>query len=100
MSATHTIEITDTETNLSSGDINLSPASLSFASPADWKIAKTTLRGGLQEGIDLVRIDNGTIQLAVLPTRGMSIWHARLGDLRLGWDSPVKDPVHPAYMNL
>lgn len=100
MSASHTIELTDTETNLSSGDINLSPDSLAFATPTGWKLSKVTLRGGLQEGIDLVEIDNGSLQLAVLPTRGMSIWKARLGDLRLGWDSPVKDPVHPAYMNL
>jgi hypothetical protein len=66
----------------------------------NWSIRKYTLRGGLQEGVEVVEIDNGKLSFAVLPTRGMGIWKAKSGDLRLGWDSPVKDPVHPAFVRL
>lgn len=66
----------------------------------DWSIRKDTLRGGVQEGIDIVEINNGSLCIAVLPTRGMGIWKARSGSLALGWNSPVKDPVHPAYVDL
>jgi len=30
----------------------------------------------------------------------MGIWKGQCGDVSLGWDSPVKDPVHPAFVNL
>src|SRR5262249_22985647 len=36
----------------------------------------------------------------VVPTRGMGLLSAQLGDVRLGWDSPVKDVVHPKHVNL
>jgi hypothetical protein len=39
-----------------------------------------------------------TIRLC--PTRGMGIVDVATGDLRLGWDSPVKEIVHPMYIDL
>jgi hypothetical protein len=70
------------------------------ASPTQWSIKKQTLRGGKQEGVDVITIDNGKMQIAVCPTRGMGILWAKLGDVRLGWDSPVRETVHPQYVNL
>ncbi len=76
-------------------------------SPADvdgeaqgYAVTKRTLRGGLRDGVDVIEIDNGLMRLVVVPTRGMGIWHARAGDLNLGWRSPVKGPVHPAFVRL
>jgi hypothetical protein len=65
-----------------------------------WKIEKTVLHGGRQEGVDRIRVENGALSFDVIPTRGMSLWEARCGDLRLGWDSPVKEVVHPQHVNL
>mgnify|MGYP005844102331 CR=1 FL=1 len=65
-----------------------------------WQVRKITLRGGTQEGVDLVEIENGKLSFSVLPTRGMSILEGSSEGVRLGWDSPVKDPVHPASINL
>jgi hypothetical protein len=67
---------------------------------ADWSVQSYTLRGGLQDGVQVVEIDNGKLHFAVLPTRGMGIWKGEFGDISLGWDSPVKDPVNPAFINL
>src|SRR5581483_10273989 len=39
-------------------------------------------------------------QITLIPTRGLGILDVRQGGLRLGWDSPVKEVVHPASMNL
>jgi len=36
----------------------------------------------------------------VVPPRGLHLWAAKVGDLRLGWDSPVKEIVHPQFVNL
>jgi hypothetical protein len=66
---------------------------------ADWSVKSYTLRGGLQEGVQVVEVNNGTLSYAILPTRGMGIWKGQCGDVRLAWDSPVKDPVHPAFIN-
>lgn len=65
-----------------------------------WSIAKRTLRGGKQEGVELITVDNGVLQIDLVPTRGMSIFEVRYGEQRLGWDSPVEGLVHPAYVDL
>ena len=63
-------------------------------------IVKSVLHGGKQEGVDIVTIDNGRMTIVVIPTRGMSILGVTMGRLRLGWDSPVREVVHPAHINL
>ncbi len=65
-----------------------------------WSIHKHELRGGQQEGVDVIRVNNGAIEFTVIPTRGMSILEVKSGDLRLGWDSPVKEVVHPKFIHL
>ncbi len=62
--------------------------------------ALRTLRGGRREGVDLVEIDNGRFRFAVVPTRGMGLWRGWLGETEIGWQSPVKGPVHPGYVPL
>ncbi len=65
-----------------------------------WAIRRTTLRGGKQEGVDCVALDNGRLRLVILPTRGFGVLRVEAGDIRLGWDSPVKEPVHPLHVAL
>ena len=72
----------------------------SYKGDARWSINKRTLHGGKQEGVDLIEVDNGRLQFRVIPTRGMSVLDVTLGDVRLGWNSPVKEIVHPSHINL
>ena len=65
-----------------------------------WSVRKLTLHGGKQEGVEVILVDNGKLSFTVVPTRGMSVLEAKLGDVRLGWNSPVKEIVHPHHMNL
>ena len=65
---------------------------------AGWSVAKRALHGGLREGVDVIEVDNGTLKFVVIPTRGMGLWNAALGGLRIGWMSPVKGPVHPGFV--
>ncbi len=66
-----------------------------------WSVAKRTLRGGLQDGVELIEVDTGQMRLSILPTRGMGIWRAELPDgSLLGWQSPVRGPVHPKFVPL
>lgn len=63
-------------------------------------VTKSVLHGGKQEGVDVITLDNGQMTVVVVPTRGMSILGVTMGEVRLGWDSPVREVVHPAMMNL
>jgi len=65
-----------------------------------YSVVKRTLRGGRSDGVDLVEIDNGAFRFVVIPTRGMGVWRAALGELSLSWNSPVPGPVHPGLVRL
>jgi len=65
-----------------------------------WHVELRRMRGGVSDGIDVVTLNNGALEIDVLPTRGMGIWKGECNGLRLGWDSPVALPVHPAFVNL
>jgi hypothetical protein len=71
-----------------------------FKSAAPWSVQKYTLRGGKQEGVDVIVVNNGKLSFVVAPTRGMGVAKVEMGDIRLGWDSPVKEIVHPQFINL
>lgn len=57
-------------------------------------------RNGLSNGVDEIEIANGSFRVSVLPTRGMSVWKAWSGDNEIGWRSPVRGPVHPAFVDV
>ncbi|HEY5742365.1 MAG TPA: aldose 1-epimerase family protein [Terrimicrobiaceae bacterium] len=65
-----------------------------------WSIRKTTLHGGKQEGVETIVVDNGRLKFTVCPTRGMGVLSVLMGDVFLGWNSPVKEVVHPSLINL
>jgi hypothetical protein len=94
--AEHCWTLIDQHANENS-DVELSSA-LCGSSAGRWRVVKRRLHGGLSEGVDLVEIDNGRMKFAVLPTRGMGIWKVWSGGRSLGWDSPVRGPVHPAFV--
>jgi hypothetical protein len=69
--------------------------------PVPWSVRKFRYFGGKQEQIDVVWVDNGKLQIGVVTTRGMGILSVLMDEKRvLGWDSPVKDIVHPSLINL
>jgi Domain of unknown function (DUF4432) len=88
-------------------DAMLSPNQRSYPSSkgapnskVPWTVKMVTLHGGKQEGVELVFLDNGAMTITVIPTRGMGILSVQAGDVRLGWDSPVVEVVHPNFVNL
>jgi hypothetical protein len=65
-----------------------------------WSVTKRVLAGGRQEGVEVIEVDNGLMKFTVVPTRGFHVWTGNVGELRLGWDSPVTEIVHPQFVNL
>ena len=50
--------------------------------------------------VDVILVDNGKLKFSVCPTRGMGVLSVAMGDVFLGWSSPVKEVVHPNLINL
>ena len=65
-----------------------------------WSVRKIALRGGKQDGVDLIIVDNGKLKFTVIPTRGLGVLSVSIGDVTLGWKSPVQEVVHPRHINL
>lgn len=57
-------------------------------------------RGGVSEGVEIVRLANDSMHVDILPTRGMSVWRMQANKIRYQWQSPVVGPVHPSHVHL
>jgi hypothetical protein len=91
--------ITDAANGVSIKEWTFSPREIGDSS-GNWSVWKTTLSGGRQEGTEVIYVDNGLLRFSVVPSRGLNIWEAQAGNIRLGWDSPVREMVHPQFVNL
>src|ERR1700761_8770324 len=91
--------LTDTSANLSTAQWKVTSAEWAKGGPA-WRVELKTLHGGRQEGVQVIEVDNGAMTFTVVPTRGFEVWQAHAGALRLGWDSPVHQIIHPSYIRL
>ncbi|MGE7958103.1 aldose 1-epimerase family protein [Pseudomonas sp. NPDC089530] len=88
------------DTDKAAQDFHITSAQLGAKTAKPFSVSLRTLHGGRQEGVSIVDIDNGAMKLSVVPTRGMNVLQASVGDVRLGWDSPVKEVVNPAFIEL
>jgi len=91
--------LTDVENDVFVESLSVGPAEVG-GSARGYAVAKRTLRGGLRDGVDVIEVHNGLLRFVVVPTRGMNLWRADLGELQLGWRSPVAGPVHPKFVRL
>ena len=88
------------ETRMENDGIIVSSADFPGRDSGNWSVNRETLHGGLQEGVELIHIDNGRLKFSVIPTRGMSVFRVECGECSLGWNSPVKQIVHPQFVDL
>ena len=92
--------LTSVVQNIDVGDWQITGRETGVATEVPWSVRRQRLHGGKQDGVDLIVIDNGQMTVTLVPTRGMGILQVVSGGLRLGWDSPVLQVVHPKYVNL
>ncbi|MEM7369124.1 MAG: aldose 1-epimerase family protein [Bacteroidota bacterium] len=97
---THQTTLTSVKENIHLDEWSASHTDLPLDTDAQWSIKKHTLHGGKQEGVDMIELDNGAMRITIIPTRGMSIYDVSYGGLRLGWNSPVKEIVHPQFIDM
>lgn len=97
--ATKTWTLTDVDNNKYVEQIDLCPDDVE-GSAGGYSVHKRTLRGGLRDGVDVIKVDNGSFRFTVVPTRGMGLWRASMGEVHLGWRAPVRGPVHPGFVRI
>ena len=80
--------------------IDEASSGLRLGGSGDWSIEHRTLQGGVSSNVDVVDLCNGRLTVSVLPTRGMGVWKAKYDETPVGWNSPVRQPVHPQNIDL
>lgn len=91
--------LTDVAAGIHLEELSLRPGDVGGRAK-DYEVSKRTLRGGLNDGVEVLRVQTGDLAYEVLPTRGMGIWKAWLRGAEIGWRSPVRGPVHPCFVPL
>lgn len=90
----------DSEASTREGDWSVTSKQVGVTAGPAFSISKRALHGGKQEGTDLIEVNNGKMTFWVIPTRGMNVLRVKTGDITLGWTSPIKEVVNPAFMTL
>ena len=86
------------------GNVSLSAELMGLPKDIPISVQQTCLMGGKQAGSRLITLTVGDSVVRVVPTRGMAVLDVlrkdKTGkDVRFGWDSPVKEVVHPSFIN-
>ena len=93
--ATKSWILTDVPREVHLEGFSMTSAELKLPGEVSWTISKRTLRGGLREGVEVIEVHNGALAFTIVTTRGMGIWKGSYRGLALGWNAPVRGPVHP-----
>ncbi len=92
--------LTEAESSTEKGNWQINSQQLKLKGES-FSIEQKVLHGGKQEGSKVLTITskNG-LTISLSPTRGMDLLKVTGHGVRLGWDSPVKEVVNPANINL
>nr|VUD35300.1 thioredoxin-like protein [Raoultella sp. NCTC 9187] len=98
--AAKTWVLTSAESSTEKGNWQVSSDQLKIKD-RHFSIEQKVLHGGKQEGskVIVIRSQDG-LTIALSPTRGMNLLKIEGFGTRMGWDSPVKEVVNPAFINL
>lgn len=89
----------DSDGGVNAGNFSLGARELGINSPVAIQVEQTTLSGGKQQGVQLITLTLGDMVVRVVPTRGMAVMDVVQSGCRFGWDSPVKEIIHPAFVD-
>lgn len=92
--------LTSAEQGIEKGNWKISSSELNITDKP-FSIEQKVLHGGKQEGSKILIITSQEgLTITLSPTRGMDLLHIEGFGTKMGWDSPVKEVVNPAFINL
>lgn len=74
------------------------PPKLQHITESRFQIDRWRLTQGKQAGCELIVVASPNATVAICPTRGMSLWRAKLDGVDCQWGSPVRGPIHPNWV--
>lgn len=74
------------------------PPTLHQPTTSGFQIHRYRLTEGKQAGCELIVINSQSVCAAICPTRGMSLWRAKLDGIDCEWGSPPHGPIHPCFV--
>jgi hypothetical protein len=80
-------------------NLSLSAELMGLPKDVPISIQQSCLGGGKQTGSRLITLVVGDSVVRVVPTRGMAVLDVERHGVRFGWDSPIKEVVHPSFIN-
>lgn len=89
----------DNEKGIATGNWSISDKDVN-AKGTPFSVQNSVLKGGKQEGSEVITISSNGMVIKLSPTRGMGILSVEGDGVRMGWDSPVNEVVNPANINL
>lgn len=98
--AAKTWVLTSAEDSIEKGNWKISSEELKV-NDKHFSIEQSVLHGGKQEGskVIIIRSKDG-LTITLSPSRGMNLLRIEGFGSKMGWDSPVKEVVNPAFINL
>lgn len=91
--------LTDNQNGVKVGNWSITNKDIKVSAKS-FKVENTVLKGGKQDGSEVITITSGDFSIKLSPTRGMGILAVEDDGVRMGWDSPVDEVVNPTYINL
>lgn len=91
--------LTDNQNGVKVGNWSITNKDIKVSAKS-FKVENTVLKGGKQDGSEVITITSGDFSIKLSPTRGMGILAVEGDGVRMGWDSPVDEVVNPTYINL
>jgi hypothetical protein len=80
------------------GSFSLTASDLGLPASVPINAEQVELVGGKQQGSRVITLTVGEVTVRVVPTRAMAILEATHDGVRFGWNSPVKEVVHPWFI--
>ena len=74
----------DTEKNINQESFEIKSQDLTPDCPHFWSVSKYVLHGGKQEGVEIIKIDNGRLRFDLVPNRSISIMQISIDDFYPG----------------
>ena len=91
--------LTDNDKGIDKGNWSVTSENLGITGEK-FTIQNTVLKGGKQDGSQLLTITSDKLTIKLIPTRGLGILSVVGDGVRMGWDSPVNEVVNPKFINL
>ena len=94
-----TLVILSHQQHIDVANLSLNAEQMGLPKDLPIQVSQSCLVGGKQAGSRVITLTVGETTIRIAPTRAMAVLDASRNGVHFGWQSPVKDIVHPSFIN-